>query len=151
MSIDISAGATLSLVQALPATYDQLGYEALTFVVVGEVGSIGEFGGESQIVEWTPLATGIVDKRPGSTNYGDSSITYARDASDAGQILLQSGFDGANNRLPHSFRISHPTIGDLYFTGVITSAKYNVADANSIYQGASTTALTSKPLHVAAA
>ena len=41
-------GTTLGIVKAAPATFNEAGYEALTFVEAEEVVNIGEFGREVQ-------------------------------------------------------------------------------------------------------
>jgi hypothetical protein len=151
--IDISVGLAVSVAVGQPPTYDQAGYTdvSLTYTEVGEVGSVPQFGGSGQVTEWTPLKTGIVDKRPGSVNYGEITLPLAYVAGDAGQQALQDGFDGANNRKVHSFKLDHPRQGQIYFTGVITGFAYNPGDANAIFQASATISVTSKPLAVPAA
>ena len=146
--ITISVGTTLSISAALPATYDDAGYSALTYTDVGQIGSIPSFGGTAQVTEWIPIDTGVVNKKKGSFNYGDMTLPLAQVLSDAGQIMLKSGFDGANTSQPHSVKLTNATIGTIYFTAEISGYTYNFGDANAITQNECTFAVKTKPVVV---
>lgn len=152
MAVDISVGTEFHVALGEPPTYDAAGFAdvSLTYTEVGEVGSIPEFGGSAQVAEWTNLKTGEVQKRPGSINYGSMTLPLA-DVDDAGQDALQSGFDGANKRKVHSFKVYRSDVGGLAFTGVITGFTFNRGDANSISQASASVELTAKPVALAAA
>lgn len=152
MAVDISVGTEFHVALGEPPTYDAAGFAdiSLTYTEVGEVGSIPEFGGSAQVAEWTNLKTGEVQKRPGSINYGSISLPLA-DVTDDGQDDLKAGFDGANARDVHSFKVFRSDIGGLAFTGVITGYTYNRGDANSISQASCSVELTGKPVVLAAA
>lgn len=150
MAIDISVGTTFGVVLGEPATFDSIGYEALVYELVGEVGAVPEFGGEAQVAEYVPLATGVVNKRPGSINYGSFTLPLAQLYDDAGQDAMISGFDGANKGAVHSFKVEKAGTGAIYFTGIITGYKFNLGDANSISQASATVELISKPLPIEA-
>jgi len=143
-------GTVLSVVSGVPATFTEAGYEALTYVAVGEVGDLGEFGGTREVVTFTPVSTGIVAKRPGSINYGQMSLQIGRDAADVGQIALQSALDGAESGNVHSFELVDRNGDKLFYTGIVSSFTYNAGSANTIFGGSCTVDLTSKPLAVEA-
>jgi len=63
-----SAGTTISVVDSNPATYDQAGFEALTYSLIGEVTDLGEFGREYSAVTHNPLGDRRTVKRKGSYN-----------------------------------------------------------------------------------
>lgn len=151
--IDITVGTELHVALGEPATYDKAGFDGagLTYAEVGEVGAIPEFGGEAQVAEWTPVKTGEVNKRSGSINYGSTTIPLAQLYDDAGQDALLSGFDGANARAVHSFKIEKTGQGEMYFTGIITGYKYNPGDANQISQASVMIELTGKVIASVAA
>ena len=144
-------GTTLGVVLGEPATFDDTGYAALTYELVGEVGDLGEFGGTREVVTFTPVDTGIVAKRPGSIDYGEMSLQIARDAADAGQVALQDALDGTNAGEIHSFEVTDRNGDKLYFTGIVSSFTYNAGSANTIFGGSCTINLTTKPLAVEAA
>lgn len=127
-----SLGTTLSVVLGAPATYDQAGFEALTFIEVGEASDIGEFGGESEVLTHTPIKTGVVNKVIGPTDYGTITAQGARAPTDAGQVAMKSGFDGENRGKRHSFEVRYFDGSVEYFTGKITSFTSNVGSASNI-------------------
>ena len=132
-NVIMSVGTIVSVSAAQPATEDQAGYEALSWTAIGEVTSIGEAGGTAQVQTFTPVGSGIVNKRKGSIDYGTQSLQISKDAADAGQVLLLAGFDGAARDTVHSFKIAEPNSGDVaYFQWLISSCTTNRGDANTI-------------------
>ena len=133
VNVELSVGTIVSASAAQPATEDQTGYEALTYTVVGEITDIGESGGTAQITTFTPVNSGVVNKRKGSIDYGTMSLAIAKDAADTGQILLKAGFDGAQRNTVHSIKVQEPDSGDVaYFMGVISSFTTVRGDANAV-------------------
>ena len=130
----ISVGTKVYLSAAEPATYTKAGFDALTWKEVGEVESVGDFGGSATVTTFTPLGTGVVRKRKGSIDYGQLSLVCGRLTADDGQALAKAGFDGANKDKVHSCKIALPAVDGktLYFTGVISSFTTQVNDANSV-------------------
>ena len=133
VNVSLSVGTVISASAAQPATEDATGYGALSWTVVGEVTDIGESGGTASITTFTPVASGVVNKRKGSIDYGTMSLAIAKDAADTGQILLKAGFDGAQRNTVHSFLIAEPDSGDeAYFMGSISSFTTVRGDSNAV-------------------
>lgn len=132
MTAQTSTGVLFAVVAASPATLDAAGFGALTYENVGEVTDIAEIGSDTAVVTHMPLSTGVVEKFKGFINYGSSSVSFAKDAADAGQAVLQSGADGANKNLQHSVRITLQDGTFLYFTAKIFSFKITPGSADSI-------------------
>lgn len=130
--IRLSVETKLYVSQSLPATYTLAGFGALSFTEVGDVSSLGEFGGSAQITQFIPLATGIVNKRKGSIDYGTAAATIGRVAGDAGQGILKEGFDGTNAYDAHSFKVVGGDGSLVFFTGMIGSFTRNIGDANTV-------------------
>jgi hypothetical protein len=63
-------------------------FDALTWIEIGMVESIGEFGPEKTIGTFTPLGTGIACKFSGTTDNGELSLSIAKTVTDAGLIDL---------------------------------------------------------------
>jgi hypothetical protein len=63
-------------------------FDALTWVEVGMVESIGEFGPEKSIGTFTPLGTGIACKFSGTTDNGELTLSIAKTLTDTGLIAL---------------------------------------------------------------
>ena len=132
MTVQTSTGVLMGIVKGVPATYDQAGFEALTFVNVAEVTDIPEYGPTIQVVTHEPLATGVTEKYKGFINYGSVSVGLGYDISDAGQVILNEGADGTGKFDEHSVAITYPS-GDVdYYTCKIFSYTKNPGTANSI-------------------
>jgi len=59
-------------------------FDALTWIEIGMVESIGEFGPEKTIGTFTPLGTGIACKFSGTTDNGELSLSIAKTITDEG-------------------------------------------------------------------
>lgn len=117
----------------LPATTDSAGYTAVTgWVLIGEVSSLGTYGGKVSVQKHVPIDSGEVVKRAGSVDYGTMSITAARHTG-ADMTALTTAF---NARASGSFKVVLPTaLGDTdYFTGICTSLQTNAGNADQILQ-----------------
>lgn len=132
MAVITSTGTKFGVVASVPATIDAVGFAALTFINVGELTSIPEYGASAQVVSHEPLETGITEKYKGFINNGSMSLSAGRDASDAGQTLLAAGVTGAGKNTEHSFKIEYQDGSIDYFTGKIFSYTKNPGGANSI-------------------
>jgi len=145
-----SATTKLYFCATLPATYDQAGYTAvgMTWIPVGEVSSLGTYGGKTSVQKHIPIDTATVVKRAGSVDYGTMSITAARHKG-ADVTALVAAF---NARTSGAFKIVLPTsLGDVdYFTGIVTSYQTNVANADAILQSNIEVELDSAVITVAA-
>lgn len=146
MTIKLSVGTTVSVVSGAPATYDAAGFALLTFIPIGEIESLGEFGGTATVTDFIPLASGIVAKRKGSIDYGEASMEIGLLSGDLGQAALKAGFDGANRNAVHSFEIEDQDGNLTYFTGVISSFVTQYNDANAVTKVACTVNLDNKVL-----
>ena len=86
-----SAGSTLYIADdgALPATFDEAGYEALTWVKVGMITELPEFMPSATINSVMILDDRIPLKTKGSTDPGDMTVPMVRDVTDAGQAIIK--------------------------------------------------------------
>jgi len=75
---------------AQPIDVNSAGYEGLTWVEVKNIGSIGQTGTDTNIVNYDELSTDVTQKEKGISNAGDPEVEMARNASDAGQDLMRS-------------------------------------------------------------
>ena len=66
------------------------GYDALTWLEIGSVGSFGETGSNTNILSYDTLNDDVIQKGKGMTNAGDPEIELARLTADAGQIQLRA-------------------------------------------------------------
>jgi hypothetical protein len=101
-------GTTVALSATLPATYDSAGYTATgtSYTTIGKVSSVGPHGGSKNVASFTPLSDGVVEKFPGSVNYGQLTLQIGYLPSDTGQDLIDTAF-GSTSR--HSLKLTFPT------------------------------------------
>lgn len=124
-----SAGSTIGIVDEIPATMDDTGFEALTLVNIGEVESISAFGTEYNPVTFTALDNRRVRKFKGSYDPGTISLTVAIDGDDAGQIAAEAALDVDNDV---SFGVTTQDGTKRYFTGKVMSFTTNVSSVDNI-------------------
>ena len=150
MSKFTSTGCTIGLVASSPATEDEAGYAALSYVQIGETTNIPQFGPTVAVVESNPLESGIVEKFKGFINNGSTSVDFDVDPTDAGQILVGDGVTGADKDTRHSFKIEYSS-GDIrYFQGKIFSNSETPGSANSMVSGTAQIEIETNVLKVAA-
>lgn len=124
-----SAGTTIEISAALPATYNQATFAALTYTEIGEVSDLGEFGREYNVVKFNPLKDRRTVKRKGSFDDGTVQVQLAKAATDAGQILLKSA---VNSDASHSVKIVLQDGTTFYFTAQVSSSTVNVGNVDQI-------------------
>tara|TARA_R110000850_G_C9799750_1_gene450273 strand:- start:173 stop:622 length:450 start_codon:yes stop_codon:yes gene_type:complete len=136
-----STGTQYAVSAAVPATYDEAGFVALTWTEVAEVTDMGEYGATYEVVSHNPLATKRTIKRKGTVNDGAMALQLGRDPSDAGQLLLIAGVDGAAADVVHSHRVTLQDGTIQYVTGQIFSYTTNIGASNQIVGAAVTVEL----------
>jgi len=132
MTTQTSTGTLFAISASSAATIDPAGFGALVYTTVGEITDIAEIGADVAVVSHNPLATGITEKFKGFTNYGSSSVSFARDTTDAGQILLNSGAAGANKNTQHAIKITYQDGAIDYFHAKIFSFKITAGSSDAI-------------------
>lgn len=126
---DTSAGTTIGLSASQPATYDQTGYEALTFTTIGKVTDLGEI--PSRVYELVTLyfvASRGQAKAKGGYQLGSQTIVYALDAADTGQALVDTATDSDS---AYSVKIDHPTLGTIYAQALVMGGPKSYSDVNT--------------------
>ena len=124
-----SAGTTIGISAALPATYTQAAFTALAYTEIGEVSDLGEFGREYNVVKFNPLKDRRTVKRKGSFDDGTVQVQLAKAVTDAGQILLKSA---VNSDASHSVKIVLQDGTIFYFTAQVSSSTVNVGSVDQI-------------------
>lgn len=129
MTARTSAGSTLAISAAAPATFNEAGYEALTFTNIDEITDLGEFGREYALVTHNPLDTRATVKRKGSYNEGAMDLRLALDTDDAGQILLSTA---SESDADYSFELTLQNGDVYYFQGQVMTFKIGVGSVDQI-------------------
>lgn len=124
-----SAGTTLSISAAAPATYTAVGFSALTWTEIGEVSDLGEFGRQYNLVTFNTLGNRRTVKRKGSFNDGTIAAQMARVPGDAGQTILTTA---VNSDLSYSIKVVLQDGTIFYTTAQIMSYTTNVGNVDQI-------------------
>ncbi len=128
---DLGVGTVLKAVLGEPATYDVAGFEALSLVEIVDVVNIGAGGGTAAVQEYTPLKTGKAVRKAGAITYNDRPVQMGNHMTNAGHMILSSGFDGANKGKMHSFGIFYPDGTVWYTTATISGLTNETLEANT--------------------
>lgn len=139
MTVRTSAGTTIGIVAAAPATFDVAGYEALTFINIGEVTDLGEFGRQYALVTHNPVGSRGTVKKKGSFNEGTMTLQLGLDTDDAGQILAKAASLSDND---YSFRVTTQNGDIYYFRAQVMSFRVGVGGVDTITTATITLELT---------
>jgi hypothetical protein len=140
MTAMTSAGTTLAISAGNPATFNQAGFEALTFTEVGEITSVdGDVGRVYNLVTHNPLATRATVKKKGSYNSGSLTLPLAIDRADAGQVIAQAALLSDSN---YSFKLTLQDGSVIYFQGIVMSFPLNAGGVDVITSGTITVEIT---------
>jgi len=96
MALSRSIGSELWAVAALAATEDQVGFDALAFVQVGELESPPPTRGTRDIATFENISTGAEVKEPDIIRAGNGTFMVGFDDTDAGQDILEAAFDSGD-------------------------------------------------------
>lgn len=129
MTVRSSAGTTIGIAAAAPATFDAVGYAALTPVLIGEATDLGEFGREYALVTHNPLGSRGTVKLKGSFNEGSINIQLGLDTDDAGQILAKAA---AKSDADYSFVVTTQNGDKYYFQAKVMSFKVSVGSVDGV-------------------
>lgn len=88
-----TSGTQLFVSLAKPATHDKAGYEALTWIEIGEVTDFSDYGRVYNPVNADYLNQRRTAKFKGNYNEGDPTITVTRNGDDAGQVACETARD----------------------------------------------------------
>lgn len=140
MTAMTSAGTTLAISAGNPATFNQAGFEALTFTAIGEITSVdGDVGRVYNLVTHNPLATRATVKYKGSYNSGSMTLPVAIDRADAGQVIAQAALLSDAN---YSFKMTLQDGSVIYCQGKVMSFPLNAGGVDSITSGTITVEIT---------
>lgn len=135
MTVNTASGSKLFIGGTTP-TATLVAFQALTWVEVGEIEDLGEFGDESGQVTFTSLGDGRTRKLKGPRDAGAITVVCGDDPLNTGQIAMEAA---EANPLAYNFKIMLAdaiTIGgdnsEHYFRGKVFSKRRNVGNASNV-------------------
>jgi hypothetical protein len=101
------------------ADLDETAFEALTWVQVKKVGSIGERGISTNVVQYNTYDTLVGLKGKGVTNAGDPQVEVAEDLADPGQLAMKMA---GSPTVPdaYAFKVVRASGSVEYLRGIVT-------------------------------
>lgn len=133
------AGTTIGISASQPATFNQAGYEALTYANIGEITDGGEHGKTFAEVTHMPIDTRGTQKFKGSYNLGNKTLQLAIDDADPGQIVAKAALESDND---YSFKVEYQDGACDYFQAKVMSFAKAATSVDSIRSATVTLALT---------
>lgn len=128
-----SAGSGLKVCLTLPATDNAAGYEALTFIEVGEIVEItGDIGRVYDTFEVNNLKQRRKEIRKGAFSEGVPSITTNYAPGDDGQIAMNTAL-GMDTNVSFCITLSDGT--EKYAQGIVTSAPFSIGGVGGVTSG----------------
>lgn len=115
--LGVIVGVKIYASSTLPATYDQSGYEALSFTEISEITDINEFGRSWDKVEHMRLSSGAKVKFKSFYDEGQLTLPLARSESDTGQTMMETAVNEQNKA--YAFKIEYESGGIVYFSGQV--------------------------------
>lgn len=128
-------------------------YKPLTYVEIGEVEDIGEFGDKANNINFTALNNRRVRKFKGSFDAGNVSLTLGRDAKDTGQVAVKAAqvtdFDYAFKIVLNDASAGSPSSNSvIYFPAKVMDFGTNIGNVESITKRSVNLAIVQNPLEV---
>jgi hypothetical protein len=151
-----ASGTKVFIGPAIDSTTDtKAEYEALTWVEIGLVENLGEFGDQANAVTGAVLGDSRTRKAKGARDAGDMTITCFDNAADLGQQAAVAAEATKNN---YAFKVQYAnrpeplgTDGVDYFRGLVMSKRKNVGTNDNIMRRTFAVAINSAVLEVAPA
>lgn len=140
--IRTTAGSTIAISAAQPATYDGTGYAALTYTEIGEISDLGTFGRKSNVVKYNTVKNRATTKRKGSYDEGTMTLKVGLDNADAGQILAKAAAASDND---YSLLVTLQSGDKYYFQAQVTSFENDLGSVDKITEATIALELTSDP------
>jgi len=114
-------GTTLAIATGVPATFDEAGYEAMTWVNIGGLVSVGEIGDDHETISVPDLTLGRIRTLKGAATGTTVPVALREVLGDAGQAAAALAAKSASGE--YSFRVTDPAGTDDYASGVAMAWK----------------------------
>lgn len=131
---------------------DDSAYAGLSYVEVGKVESISEFGDSAQSVTYMTLADGRVKKAKGAKDAGDVTVTCIHDPLDTGQLAM---ITAEGTPYGYAFKVvladaadGNDTDSTFYYRAKVMSKRLVTGDNNTVNKRNFILGIVSAPVEV---
>lgn len=153
MAINSAAGTIVSIGTSVAAA-TAVEFAADTYVEVGEIESVGEFGDESSTVNFTSLRNSRVRKAKGSRDAGMVAIVVGKDSLDPGQLAMKAA---QKTKFEYNMKIELADKGTggtakntiFYLRVLVMSARDNVGNTDNVVRTTFNCAINAEPVETA--
>lgn len=153
MTVNTAAESTVAIGTTLAAS-NQSEFEADSYVEVGEVEDLGEFGDEAEEITFTALSDRRTRKFKGAFNAGTLAVVAGSDSADVGQDAMIAAFASDSD---YNFRVvlndaltEGGTPTTMYFRGKVMSKRRNVGNVSNVVRQTFAVGINSDIIEVAA-
>lgn len=153
MGVQTAAGSKLYISDSAATASTQSAFESLTYLEVGEITDLGEFGAEFSNITHTSLGDRIVRKFKGTEDPGSLQLQLGYDPDDTGQAECKTALASDNE---WAFKVtlndagtgspSSPTT--FYFRGRVMSFKRQVGGPESVVGAQCNIGINTRPIEV---
>lgn len=152
MTVQTAAGAQLKISESsLGGSYDsnmeldadESGADVDTYINVGSITNLGEFGPEFEEITFTELGSRNVLKFKGTRNDGSVELSIGQNLSDEGQEKLWEALQGDDKDDDWAFEVELASGDAFHFAGKVMSFTTDIADPDSVVEGSVTVAIQS--------
>ena len=123
------------------------GFPSLTYTEVKNVGSIGEYGIDTNMISYDMLSTAVSRKAKGITNAGDPEVEVARDDTDPGQLLMRAA-GAVSNHNSYAFKVVKQDGSIDYLRGLVAGPNSPSGRNEDFDLHVFALALNQEPVHV---
>jgi hypothetical protein len=94
------------------------GFPSLSYTEVKKIGSVGEYGINTNVISYDTWGRDVNLKAKGTTNAGDPAVECARDDTDAGQIAMRAA-GAPTNKNSYAFKVEKQDGSIDYLRGLV--------------------------------
>lgn len=141
-------GTKLFVCASLPSAYDAAGYDALTWLEISMIESIGEFGPENEVGSFKPLSASRACQYMGGAQPTTFDLTAAYTKTCSGQAALMAA-QGQTTAVSFKIETSrHGATGTgaknhrFMFAGFVPKAKYGMGSGSDVMKLNASVAIT---------
>lgn len=148
MAVFTSSGTKIFVSTATPATFDAVGFAALTWIEVKHIQSISPYGYSRQPVEYNELSEEGMQTAKGQAIFGGVAGDMTYNSTDAGQNIVRADIENPTSSL--SVKVLLPDGSLTYGYGPSLSGQKNPGSANNMVTSAFDIRFNKRPVEVAA-
>lgn len=131
MTTQSAADTTVHIANGAPATWDVTGFAAQTWLNVGKIKNLGEFGKQFEVISNNYLSQRGTEKRKGTWNAGQLSMEVDLNG-DTGQDMCETALD---TDADFSFKVTLQNGDKYYVRGLVTGFRTMTGGPNDMVRG----------------